>query len=66
MAMQHHGPECHADFLMFLLFCYLQGQGQSEGSCDENMTLSTIFSEQLIPWQPNLVCRYIILGQSVL
>ena len=30
------------------------------------MTLSTIFSELLIPWQPNLVWWYIIRSQNVL
>ena len=34
---------------------YLQGQGHSKGSYDQNMTLSAIFSELLIPWQPILV-----------
>ena len=37
------------------IFCYLQGQGHSKGSYDQNMTLSAILSELLIPWQPNLV-----------
>ena len=32
----------------------------------KNMTLSTILSELLVPWQPNLVWWYIILSQSVL
>ena len=31
-------------------FCYLQGQGHSKGSYDQNMTLATIFSKLLIPW----------------
>ena len=34
---------------------YLLGQGHSDGSYDQNMTLSAIFSELLIPWQPILV-----------
>ena len=46
--------------------CYLQGQGHSEGSYDQNKTLSTIFAELLIPWQPNLIWWYIIISQSVL
>ena len=46
--------------------CYLQGQGHSKGSCDKNMTLSVLFSELWIPWQPNLVWWYIIISQSVL
>ena len=33
---------------------------------DQIMTLSTIFSELLIPWQPKLVRWYIIISQSVL
>ena len=40
--------------------CYLQGQGNSKGSYDQNMTLSTILSELLISWWPNLVWWYII------
>ena len=48
------------------LFCYLQGQGHSEGSYDPDVTLSTIFSELWIPWQPNLVWWYIIISQNVL
>ena len=50
----------------FCCCCYLQGQGHSEGSYDQNMSLSTIFSELLIHWQPNLVCWYIMISQSVL
>ena len=34
---------------------YLQGQGHSKGSYDQNMTLSTILSELSVSWQPNLV-----------
>ena len=47
-------------------FCYLQGQGHSEGWYDQNMTLSTIVFELLIPWQPDLVWWYIIMSQSVM
>ena len=54
MVMQHLEPECHAE-KKFCGCCYLQGQGHSEGSYDENITLSTIFSKLFIPWQPNLV-----------
>ena len=43
-----------------------QGQDHSKGSDDQNMTVSTILSELLIPWQPNLVWWYIIRSQSVL
>ena len=37
--MQHHEPECHAEKVV----CYLQGQGHSEGSYNQNMTLYYIF-----------------------
>ena len=49
----------------FFCYCYLQGQGLSLGSYDQNMTLSTL-SELLIPWQPNLVWWYIIRSQIVI
>ena len=52
MVMQQQQPDCHAEITMF---CYLQGQGHSEGPYDQNMTLSTMSSELLILWQPNLV-----------
>ena len=48
------------------LVCYVQGQGHSKGSCDQNMTISIVSSELLIPWQPNMVWWYIIISQSVL
>ena len=35
--------------------CYFLGQGHSKGSYDQNMTVSTISSELLTSWQPNLV-----------
>ena len=63
MVMQHHEPESCGHFCCC---CYLQGQGHSKGSYHQNMTLSTILSELLIPWQPNLVWWYIIKSQSVL
>ena len=63
IVMQHHGPECHMEFCYCC--CYLQGQGHSKGSYDQNMILCTIFSELLIPWQPNLVWWYFIISQSV-
>ena len=50
----------------FCCCCYLQRQDHSKGSYDQIMTLSTILSELLIPWQPNLVWWYIIRSQSVL
>ena len=52
MVMQQHEPECRTDFFECGFF---QGQGQSKGSHEQNMTLYTIFSELLIPWQLNLV-----------
>ena len=64
MVMQHHEPECHAEILLLLLLS-LRSKSQW-GSYDQNMTLSTIFSELLIAWQPNLVWWYIIISQSVL
>ena len=62
MVMQHHEPECHAGIKVCC--CYVQGQGHSEGSYDQNMTLSTVFSELVILWHPNLVWWYIIISQS--
>ena len=51
----------------FLLLLLLSSRSRSQwGSCDSNVVLSTIFSELLIPWQPNLVWWYIIISQSVL
>ena len=44
---------------------YLQGQGHIKCSYDQNMTLSTVSSEPLIPLQPNLVWWYGIISQSV-
>ena len=37
------------------IVCYLQGQGHSKGSYDENIILATISSELLILWQPSLI-----------
>ena len=48
------------------IYCYFQDPGHCKSSYDQNMTLSTIFSELLIPWQPNLVWWYIIRSQNVL
>ena len=55
MVMQHHEPECHAGKKIAF---HLQGQGHSEGSYDQNMTLSTIFSVLSIPWQPDLMIHH--------
>ena len=52
MVMHCYELECHAEKLA----CYFQGQGHSEGSCDQNMTVSMVSSELLILLQPNLVC----------
>ena len=49
----------------FCCCCCLQGQDHSQGSYDQNMTLFTILSHLLIPWQPKLVWWYIIICQSV-
>ena len=62
MVMQHLEPECHVEKIV----SYLQGQGNSEDSYSQNMTLSTISSELLILRQPDLVWWYIIVSQSVL
>ena len=64
IVMQHHEPECLVDFCF--CFCYLQGQCHNKSSYGQNTTVSTIFSELLIPWQPNLIWWYIIVSQSVL
>ena len=64
VVMQHHAPECHAEKKIVR---YFQGGGHSEGSYDQNMTLSTLSSELLIPWQPNFFLKwYVIISQSVL
>ena len=44
----------------------LEGQGHHEGSSDQNMSLSAIFSELLTPWKPNFVWWYIIIRCIVL
>ena len=41
IVMHHHEPECRAQKKKKV--CYCQGQGHSEGSCDQNKTLSTIY-----------------------
>ena len=48
------------------LDCCLQGERHSEGSYDQNMSLSAISSQLLIPLEPNWVWWYIIISQSVL
>lgn len=50
MVVQHYGPECHAKRLV-----YLQGQGNSVGSHNQDTAVAIIFSEQVILLQPNLV-----------
>ena len=44
IVMHRHEPKCHAKRLV----CYFQGQGHSQGSYDQNMTVSTISSELLL------------------
>ena len=51
MVVYYHELECHAEKFV----CYLQGQGHSEGSYDQNVTLATISSDLLILLQPALV-----------
>ena len=51
IVMHHHELGCQAKRLV----SYLQDQSYSEGSSDENMTVSTIFSELLTPLLPNFV-----------
>ena len=48
VVMQNPEQEYHAEKI-------LQGEGHSEGSCDQNMTFSSISSKLLILWQLNLV-----------
>ena len=63
IVMQHHEPECQAEHLVHRLQC----QGHSEGVyMIKKTTLSTISSELLTPWQPNLVLWYIVISHSVL
>ena len=49
--MHYYELECHAEILV----CFLCGQGHSNGSCDQNMTVSAICFELLILLQPNSV-----------
>ena len=53
MVMQQRELECRAKRLV----CNFQGQGHSNGLCDENITsfFFTISSEVLIPLQPNSI-----------
>ena len=48
------------------LFCYLQGEGHSEGVYNQNMTISTTSFILLILLEPNLVWWYIIISWNVL
>ena len=59
MVVQHHDLEGHAERLV----CWLQGH--SEGLHLTKIWVSTVSSELLIPFQPNLVWWYIILSQNV-
>ena len=49
--MQHRKAKCHAEKLVHCV----QGQGLSEGICDQSMTISVVSSELLVALQPNLV-----------
>ena len=62
MVTQHDKPECHAAKLVHCV----QRQGQSEGLNNQNMTISVVFSQLLVRWQPNLVGKYRIINQSFL
>ena len=48
------------------LVCYLRDHGHSEGSYDQNMTVSAISLELLGLLQSDLVLWYFIIRQSVL
>ena len=50
MVMQHQKLEGHAERLV----CQLQGQGNSEGLYNQNMTVFTVSSEQLTFLQPTV------------
>ena len=60
MGVHHHEPECDAQKMI----CCLQGQGHSEGWCDENMTVCVVCSELpillqtfgLIYWGQDVEC----------
>ena len=62
IVMHHLEPECHVKRLV----CYFQDQGHSKGWYDQNMTVSTIFSELMICLLPNLVWYCIIITLSIL
>ena len=51
MVMERHELLCHVDRFV----CHLLGQDHSKGLYDQSMILSSICSEVLILWQPNLV-----------
>ena len=62
MRRHHYELECHAEKLL----CYLHCQSHSEGSYDQNITVSTLSLELLTIVQPNLVLWYYIIKWSVL
>ena len=62
MVMQHHKPKCHAEKLIHCVQC----QGHSEGLHNQNMTISVVFSKQLVGLQRNLVWQYSTISWSVL
>ena len=51
MVVYYHEVMCHIEKLLH----YVQGQGHSEGLCNQNMTIFTISSKLLVGLQPNLV-----------
>ena len=56
MVMYYQVMKCYAE----KLFCYLQGQGHSEGVCNQNMTVSTIYFKResvcVCVWERVCVC----------
>ena len=50
----HHCGQGYAENKKTKLGCYLQGQGDNEGLYNQNMTVSTVFSELMILLQSNL------------
>ena len=63
MVMHHYQPQCHLKRLV----CYLQGQGHTDGSYDQNVTISIIPTTELqVLLQPDLQEWYTIITWSVL
>ena len=53
IVVHHHEPEC----MQKKMVCYFQGQGNSKGSYDQNMTVFTVSAELLI-LLPGLIVHY--------